>query len=118
MYEFSTDTRQTQYTIFVDQGMVTAIFESDDTKGLKHERDEEQTRDLFLQVAKILVAEKPQEFKQMQDLLKDSDYDFWLLTEIVIFETIRELKGLLDWATQRGQLEQLVFNCPSFYIWN
>lgn len=95
MYEFSTESKQKCYSIFVDQGKVTAVLISDDCKGRIYSRDEEPIGNIFFRAAKVLAAESPQEFGQMRKLIEE-DYRFWSLSEAAILQVIRELKSLLD----------------------
>ena len=95
MCEFSTESRSKWYSIFVDQGKVTAVLVSDDTKGRKYLRDDADMKPNFLQAVKALAAELPEEFRKMRQLI-ESDYEFWSLSESALLELIGELKSILD----------------------
>ena len=95
MCEFSTESRTKWFSIFVDQGKVTAVIVSNDTKGQKYLRDDKDMNQNFFQAAKALAAELPEDFRKMRSLI-EGDYEFWSLSESALLELIRELKSILD----------------------
>lgn len=93
--EFSTESSQKWFAIFVDEGKVTAVLESSSNKGRRYLRDEEDIEKVFSQAAKALAASKTEEFREMQDLIQD-DNDFWVLSQKAVLELIRELQALTN----------------------
>ena len=95
MCEFSTESRARWFSIFVDEGEVTAVVVSDDTRGRRYVRTDKDMNTAFFRAAKALAAEVPEDFQKMKKLI-EKDYTFWMLAQEALLELIRDLKKILD----------------------
>lgn len=113
MCEFSTESRARWFSIFVDEGEVTAVVVSDDTRGRRYVRTDKDMNTAFFRAAKALAAEVPEDFQKMKKLI-EKDYTFWMLAQEALLELIRDLKKILDW-TKKWPVKTICFNWRSFF---